>query len=157
MEEKKHFQHIMLYFIKKDKNASEAHTQKDLCGVWRRHCDWLNVSKVVGRVLCWRFLTGWHSSQVHQWSRQQSDKDNNGEQWMLHQQETADILKIHKSSTENHLQQLGYVEVKWKSFSRVWLFATPWGFSRQEYWSGLSFPSPGDLPNPGIKPRSPAI
>ena len=44
--------------------------------------------------------------------------------------------------------------------------ATPWtvtcqaplsmGFSRQEYWSGLPFPSPGDLPNPGIKPRSPA-
>ena len=31
------------------------------------------------------------------------------------------------------------------------------GFSRQEYWSGLSFPSPGDLPNPGIEPRSPAL
>ena len=28
------------------------------------------------------------------------------------------------------------------------------GFSRQEYWSGLSFPSPGNLPNPGIEPRS---
>ena len=31
------------------------------------------------------------------------------------------------------------------------------GFSRQEYWSGLPFPSPEDLPNPGIKPRSPAL
>ena len=31
------------------------------------------------------------------------------------------------------------------------------GFSRQEYWSGLPFPSPGDLPNPGIKPGSPAL
>ena len=31
------------------------------------------------------------------------------------------------------------------------------GFSRQEYWSGLPFPSPGDLPNPGIEPRSPAL
>ena len=30
-------------------------------------------------------------------------------------------------------------------------------FSRQEYWSGLSFPSPGDLPDPGIEPRSPAL
>ena len=30
-------------------------------------------------------------------------------------------------------------------------------FSRPEYWSGLPFPSPGDLPNPGIKPRSPAV
>ena len=31
------------------------------------------------------------------------------------------------------------------------------GFSRQEYWSELPFPSPGDLPNPGIKPGSPAL
>ena len=31
------------------------------------------------------------------------------------------------------------------------------GFSSQDYWSGLPFPSPGDLPNPGIKPRSPAL
>ena len=54
-----------------------------------------------------------------------------------------------------------------KSLSRVRLFATLWtvalqaplsmGFSRQEYWSGLPFPSPGDLPDPGIKPRSPAL
>ena len=33
----------------------------------------------------------------------------------------------------------------------------PWGFSRQEYWSGLPCPSPGDLLNPGIKPRSPIL
>ena len=33
----------------------------------------------------------------------------------------------------------------------------PWGFSRQEYWSGLPCPPPGDLPNLGIKPRSPAL
>ena len=33
----------------------------------------------------------------------------------------------------------------------------PWGFCRQEYWSGLPFPPPGDLPNPGIKPLSPAL
>ena len=47
-------------------------------------------------------------------------------------------------------------------FSRVWLFATPWtvahqallcmGFSRQEHWSGLPCPPPGDLPDPGIEP-----
>ena len=47
------------------------------------------------------------------------------------------------------------------------LFATPWtvayqalppmGFSRQEYWSGLPFPSPGDLPNPGIESRFPTL
>ena len=54
-----------------------------------------------------------------------------------------------------------------KLLSCVWLFATPWtvacqvppsmGFSRQEYWSGLPFPSPGDLPNPGIEPGSAAL
>ena len=48
---------------------------------------------------------------------------------------------------------------KWKSLSRVRLFAAPWTiesmeFSRPEYWSGQLFPSPGDLPNPGIEPRS---
>ena len=60
-----------------------------------------------------------------------------------------------------------YEKVKVKSLSRVRLLATLWtvalqaplsmGFSRQEYWSGLPFPSPGDLPNPGIKPGSPAL
>ena len=33
----------------------------------------------------------------------------------------------------------------------------PWGFSRQEYWHGLLCPSPRDLPNPGIEPRSPSL
>ena len=59
------------------------------------------------------------------------------------------------------------MKVKVESLSRVRLFATPWtvshqapqsmGFSRQEYWSGLPFPSPGDLPDAGIKPRSPEL
>ena len=52
-------------------------------------------------------------------------------------------------------------------FSHVQLFATPWTvacqaplfmeFSRQEYCSGLPCPPPGDLPDPGIKPRFPAL
>ena len=54
-----------------------------------------------------------------------------------------------------------------KSLSPARLFVTLWtvacqtplsmGVSRQEYWSGLSFPSPGDLPDLGIKPRSPGL
>ena len=58
-------------------------------------------------------------------------------------------------------------KVKVKPFSRVRLFATPWtvayqdpqsmGLSRQEYWRGLPFPSPGDFPNPGTEPESPAL
>ena len=54
---------------------------------------------------------------------------------------------------------------KVKSLSCVRLFVTPWtrqgppsmGFSRQEYWSGVPFPSPGDLPDPGIEPRTHAL
>ena len=58
-------------------------------------------------------------------------------------------------------------KVKVKLLSRVRLFATPWtvayqgppsmGFSRQECWSGLPFPSPGDLPDPGIESGSPKL
>ena len=58
-------------------------------------------------------------------------------------------------------------EVKCLQLSHVWLFATPWtgarqdllsmGFSRQAYWSGLPFPSPGDLPDPRIKPGFPVF
>ena len=54
-----------------------------------------------------------------------------------------------------------------KLLSRVRLFVTPWTvayqtplfmeFSRQEYWSGLPFPSPGDLPDSGIEPGSPTL
>ena len=57
--------------------------------------------------------------------------------------------------------------MKVKSLSHVRLFAIPWtvaylappsmGFSRQEYWSGLPFPSPVDLPNPEIEPGSPTL
>ena len=57
--------------------------------------------------------------------------------------------------------------MKVKLLSRVRLLATPWiaayqaplsmGFSRQEYWNGLPFSSPGDVPNPGIEPGPPAL
>ena len=59
------------------------------------------------------------------------------------------------------------MKMKVKLLSHVRLFATPWivayqaspsmGFSKQVYWSGLPFPSPGDLPIPGIEPRSSAL
>ena len=54
-----------------------------------------------------------------------------------------------------------------QSLSHVRLFVTPWtvahqaslstGFSEQKYWNGLLFPPPGELPDPGIEPRSPAL
>ena len=47
------------------------------------------------------------------------------------------------------------------SFSTTWIIAQQaplsMGFAKQEYWSGLPFPSAGELPNPGIEPRSPAL
>ena len=62
------------------------------------------------------------------------------------------------------VKSLGYEVYVLSHFSRVQLFATLWtaahqaplpmGFSRQESWSGLPFPSPGHLPNPGTEPAS---
>ena len=68
------------------------------------------------------------------------------------------------NKSENILRDASHMCVVLSCFSRVQLFATPWtvtcqapqsmGFSRQECWSGLPFPSPGDLPNPGTEPAS---
>ena len=70
---------------------------------------------------------------------------------------------------EHGFREVNYPKVKKevKLLGRVWLFATPWtvaylappsvGFCGQECWSGLPFSSPGDLPNPGTEPRSPAL
>ena len=68
---------------------------------------------------------------------------------------------------EPRIQSVSSGCVKVKLLSRVRLFATPWtvacqtppsmGFSRQECWSGLPLPSPGDLPDPGIRLGSPAL
>ena len=67
------------------------------------------------------------------------------------------------------IELLLFATWKWKclSLSCIWLFATPrtaasqaplsMEFSRQESWSGLPFPSPGHLPDPGVRPRSPAL
>ena len=71
------------------------------------------------------------------------------------------VFSVHESDT--------HAKPQWRVYmlSRVRLFATPWtaarqaplsvGFSRQEYWDGLPFSSPGHLPNPGVKPASPAL
>ena len=67
----------------------------------------------------------------------------------------------------SQVEEQGPLKVKMKSLSHVRLFATPWtvdyqappsmGFSRQEYWSGLPLPSPGNLSDSGIEPGSPAL
>ena len=78
------------------------------------------------------------------------------------------ILPVYKVKKKKKKDAHRYnLESESELLSRGRLFATPWtvayqaspstGFSRQEYWSGLPFPSPGELPNPGIEPGSPAL
>ena len=78
------------------------------------------------------------------------------------------ILEMETGGVEIFINSLKVtMKVNVKSLSRVRLFATSWtaayqtppsmGFSRREYWSGLPFPSPEDLPDPGIEPGSPTL
>ena len=75
------------------------------------------------------------------------------------------LINSQSSDNKNAIILAGCLCVCVQSLSCVPLFVTLWmvahqgplstGFSRQEYWNGLPFPPPGDLPNPGIKPASP--
>ena len=74
---------------------------------------------------------------------------------------------IHREIIQQRLSKKNKVRSSMRVLSHVQLFAIPqtvarqiplsMEFSRQEYWSGLTFPTPGDLPNPGIEPTSPAL
>ena len=95
--------------------------------------------------------------------------------WILQEREKCKVMKGCEDQTSTltnrqtwqlwdrpENQSFKVHEMKWKPLSHVRLFATPWTvqsmeFSWPEHWSGSLFPSPGDLPNPGIKPRSPAF
>ena len=86
-------------------------------------------------------------------------------QTMLQGHSNQNSMTLAQKQTHRSMEQ-DRVKVKVKALSRVRL-CDPWtvahqaplsmGFSRQEYWSGLPFPSPGDLPDPGIEPKSPAL
>ena len=81
--------------------------------------------------------------------------------------QSLELSRFHFPSCQPGLLLHTKVKVKVKSLSGIRLFATPWTvayqappsieFSRQEYWTGLPLPSPGDLPDPGMKPGSPAL
>ena len=115
---------------------------------WPR--DWNWVSGIVGR----RFN---HLSLQRSLSQRRMQQNNPFT-------ESSSLGSIPLSILTN---QYHVSEWRVKSLSRVRFLATPWtvayqappsmGFSRQEYWSGLPLPSPGDLPDSGIKPRSPAL
>ena len=82
-----------------------------------------------------------------------------------HPKQSEQYTLSSKSQGKNHIILNISAGARW--LSHIWLFATPWtvarqaplsmGFSRQEYWSGLPSPSPGDPPCPGIEPASPHL
>ena len=81
--------------------------------------------------------------------------------------DTTERLHLGSSKPQLKVRKIDRQTDRQKSLSRVQLFATPWiiayqaprsmGFSGHEYWSVLPFTSPGDLPDPGIEPGSPAL
>ena len=110
MEEKKqHFQHIMLYYFKKDKNATE--TQRKICPVYGEGAvtDWACQKCFT------KFCAGDFSLDDAPWSGRPVEVDSDQIETLIENNqcyntwERADILKISTSSAENHLHQLGYV------------------------------------------------
>ena len=98
---------------------------------------------------------------MHEWKpgeEVRSIPDKGKEQEYVWRMVNPDVIVLYRSLL---------VIVTIQSLSRVQLFVTPWtaacqaplsmGFPRPEYWTGLLFPSPGDLPDPGIKPASSAL
>ena len=112
----------------------------DMCGVILSHKN----NKILPFVATWIDLKDYHA----EWSKSKTISYSITYNWNLKMIQTKKKVKV-------------------KSLSHVRLSATLWtlayqaplsmGFSRQGYWSGLPFPSPGDLPNSGIEPRSPTL
>ena len=105
----------------------------------------------------------WHTRGPTLMSQMKQDIARLAHEWMPVPSSTSHSMAI----TRNPLfQTLESFACMLSPFSHIQLFGTPqtvahqaplsMGFSRQEYWSGLPCPSPGDLPDPGIKPISPA-
>ena len=110
MEEKRqHFQHIMLYYFKKGKNATEM--QKKICAVYGEG--------TATDQMCQKWFAKFHAGDFllddGPWSGRPVEVDSNQIETLIENnqcyttREIADILKISKSSVENHLHQLGYV------------------------------------------------
>ena len=103
------------------------------------------------RKIPWRRSLANHST-ILGWRTPWTEEPGSYSPWGCKELDTAELLGM---------------KVKVKLISHVWLFVNPWtvahqvplsmGFSRQENWSGLPFPSPGDLSDPGIEPQSPAL
>ena len=128
-------------------------TRMHFCHLYLIHY-WKPLSQQSDKKKIPKFFPKEKSVTIHRWFDTLYRKP-----WSLHPKTIRLINEFSKVT--------GWVSEWVKSLSPVRLFATPWtvayqaplslGFSRQEYWSGLPFPSPGNLPDPGIEPGSPAL
>ena len=75
--------------------------------------------------------------------------------WAVVQWVAKSWTQLKRLSTQAHTNHLVVSDSSWPHGLQLTRFLCPWGFSRQEYWNGWPCPPPGDLPNPGIKPRPP--
>ena len=103
-----------------------------------------------------------HPLNVHEFEQILAGKEGQGSlecfsPWGLKEQDTIQWLNNNKGFPGGG----GLVVKSCPTLATPWTLAhqasLSMGFSRQEYWSGLPYPPPGDLPNPEIKPRSPAL
>ena len=130
---------------------------------WPR--DWTQVSRIAGgRFTIWATREVLYMNYISINPEKQTNK-----QTKKTDQAPEHMMWCHKPSSNFwwHKHSQSEIRKKVNSFICVRLFATPWTvayqapqsmeFSRRDYWSGLPFSSPGDLPNPGIEPRSPAL
>ena len=169
------------WFIEKDPGAGKDWGQEEKKGMTEDEMVWwhhrlsghefeqtLGDSEGQGSLVCHSLWVSKSRTWLSDWTTTNTDTNSWNvcyifRSYISHNYQTHD-------KTERIFMTLVWLDcfkVKVKSLSCVRLFATPWtvahqappsmGFSRQEYWSGLPFPSPGDLPNPGIEPRSCAL
>lgn len=98
------------YLLKKW-TVNGTQTQKKLCSLWRRYFKWLNVSKVVWEILCWKFLFDL-MLRLGEVAIDQVKTLPVNNQWYI-RQEITNIFKIYKSNAENDLHQFGFVSSLW--------------------------------------------
>ena len=121
----------MLYYFKKGKNKLKL--KKDLCSALRRRCYWLNVSKMVCKVLCWRLMPDnapWFGRPVEVDSEEVEKIIDSNQCYTM--QDIANILKISKSITGSHVHHFEYVnhfdvciphKLNEKTFLTIFLYA----------------------------------
>ena len=145
--------------VRKDIKCHGSSAEEEFLGTWKRtfgRIDRIQIQIGVGR-----------TKRVVRSSRGREQKEDYSAYRISKSLELGACKGPHQGRWKSVCLQHRVKGSEVKSLSSVQLFGIPWtvvyqaslsvGFSRQDYWSGLPFPSPGDLPDPGIEPRSPAL